>query len=244
MADPVVRKVTELTEIDVVEAADTVLINDVSENDPSKKTKRSRADKLKIFGSSQLADSVVTAAKLGTGAALGNLADESIPTGKIADNAITEAKLATNAVETAKIKDLNVTTAKLADNAVTEAKLGTIKRTVTLRVTSPEDEVEIADYGRFFFWPVTLHNFVVSDARINLAVASSSGNVTVALTNASGLMSTLSLPSGATGMGSSGSINPSYRTATTNYSLFVNVTAKGTGAKGLSITLVLEGIPS
>jgi len=225
MADPVVRKVTELTEIDVVEAADTVLINDVSENDPSKKTKRSRADKLKIFGSAQLGDAVVT-------------------TAKIVNNAVTEDKLNAKAVTTAKLDDKAVTTAKLGDDSVTEEKLGTIKRTVVVRVTGVEDEVEIANYGRFFTWPVTLNGFIVIDARINLTTTSSSGSVTVTLTNQGGAMSTLTLASGSFGMSSSGTINSSYRTATTNGPLSVNVTAKGTGAKGLSITLVLEGVPS
>jgi hypothetical protein len=51
------------------------------------------------------------------------LEDLTVGTSDLADSAVTAVKLATDAVETAKIKDLNVTTAKLAANAVTPAKL-------------------------------------------------------------------------------------------------------------------------
>lgn len=142
-------------------------------------------------------------------------------------------QLAANIVETLQIKD----------HVVTEAKLGEIKRTVVIRVTAPEEEVEIFNYSKFFPWPVSLNSFVVVDARINLATAAS-GDVTVVLSNQSGTMCTLSLNSGQTGMGSSGVISESYRTAITNNFLGVNVTAAGAGAKGLTITLVLQGVPS
>ena len=133
---------------------------------------------------------------------------------------------------------------KVANNAITEAKLGVIKRTVVIRAVSVEDFVEVSNLGNFFPIPASLNNFVVVDARINLVAASSSGSVTVALGNQGGTMTTLTLASGATGMGSSGSISSSYRTALTNNFISVNVTGAGTGARGLSITLILEGTPS
>jgi len=64
------------------------------------------------------------------------------------------------------------------------------------------------------------------------------------LLNQGGTMTTLSLAAGATGMSASGTISTSYRTAKTNNFLGVNVTAAGTGAKGLTITLVLQGVPT
>lgn len=134
-------------------------------------------------------------------------------------------------------------TTGLLDNAVTEAKLGTIKRTVVLRLTSPLDDVEVVNYGGLFPWSVSLNSFIVVDARINLSVAGST-NTTVVLSNQGGTMSTLTLTSGATGLSASGTVSSSYRTASTNGFLGVNVTAAGTGAKGLSITLVLQGVPA
>ena len=131
-----------------------------------------------------------------------------------------------------------VVTDGIANNAVTEAKLGTIKRTVVIMVVSPADTLTAGSTPNFFPFPVSLNNFIVVDARINLSTASSSGTVTVALTNQGGTMTTLSLAAGATGMSSSGSISTSYRTAKTNNFLGVNATAAGTGAKGLSVTLV------
>lgn len=142
-------------------------------------------------------------------------------------------QLAADVVESLQIKDA----------AVTEAKLGTIKRTVVLRVTSPLDNVEVTNYGGLFPWAVSLNNFIVVDVRINLAVAGST-NTTVVLSNQGGTMSTLTLASGATGLSASGAIATSYKTAITNGFLGVNVTAAGTGAKGLSITLVLQGVPA
>ena len=132
---------------------------------------------------------------------------------------------------------------QIKDGSVTEAKLGTIKRTVVLRVTSPIDDVEVINYGGLFPWAISLNNFVVVDARINLAVAGST-NTTVVLSNQGGTMSTLTLASGATGMSASGTIATSYKTAITNGFLGVNVTAAGAGAKGLTITLVLQGVPA
>jgi hypothetical protein len=137
-----------------------------------------------------------------------------------------------------------VVTDGIANNAVTEAKLGTIKRTVVIMVVSPADTLTAGSTPNFFPFPVSLNNFIVVDARINLSTASSSGTVTVALTNQGGTMTTLSLAAGATGMSSSGSISTSYRTAKTNNFLGVNATAAGTGAKGLSVTLVLQGVPA
>lgn len=104
MADPVLKKITALTQIEAVAAADVMPIVDISEPNASLKNKKVRADQVTVFLASQLSSDVVENAK-------------------IKDAAVTAAKLATDAVETAKIKDLNVTTGKLADNAVSNTKL-------------------------------------------------------------------------------------------------------------------------
>ena len=225
MAEPLTKKINDLPEMDVVAASnDKLLMLDVSESAVNM-TKLVPMNLLSIHTSSQLAANVVGGAQ-------------------IKDGAVTNSKLGADAVETAKIKNLNVTTGKLADNAVTEAKLGTIKRTLFLRVTAPDDTLTVGSTTNFFPFPISLNNFIVVDARINLVAASSSGTVTVALLNQGGTMTTLSLAAGATGMSASGTISTSYRTAKTNNFLGVNVTAAGTGAKGLSITLVLQGVPA
>ena len=155
----------------------------------------------------------------------------------------TASQLAEDVIDSEHYVDGSIDTAHLSDSCVTEAKLGTIKRTVVLRVTSPLDDVEVTNYGGLFPWSVSLNNFIVVDARINLSVAGST-NTTVVLTNKGGTMSTLTLASGATGLSASGAIASSYKTAITNGFLGVNVTAAGTGAKGLTITLVLQGVPA
>lgn len=255
MADPVTKKIDTLADLSGIAASgDKMVVIDASDTDPVTKTKLVAMNQLSIHTATQLAanvvensqikDGAVTNSKLGADAVTSaKIASKTIVAGNIADNTITATQLADNAVESAKIKDLNVTTGKLAANSVTEAKLGTIKRTVVLRVTSPIDDVEVINYGGLFPWAISLNNFVVVDARINLAVAGST-DTTVVLSNQGGTMSTLTLASGATGMSASGTIATSYKTAITNGFLGVNVTAAGTGAKGLSITLVLQGVPA
>ena len=61
-----------------------------------------------------------------------------IGTTQLADSAVTAAKLATDAVETAKIKDLNVTTAKLAANAVHPAPSKTLAGSSDVTITTSE----------------------------------------------------------------------------------------------------------
>lgn len=104
MADPVLKKITALTQIDAVAATDVMPIVDTSEPNASLKNKKVRADQITVFLASQLSSDVVENAK-------------------IKDAAVTAGKLATDAVETAKIKNLNVTTGKIADNAVSNTKL-------------------------------------------------------------------------------------------------------------------------
>lgn len=253
MANPIVVKVSELTELVDLAAGDLITAVDVSEVISANKTKKLQVGNLKVFSTAQLADSIVTVAKLANNAVeSAKIKDLNVTTGKLAAQAVTAAKMATGAaieniangtITGAKIANGTITATQIADNAITESKLGTIKRTVVIRVTGPLETVEAINLGNFFPWAVSLNNFVVVDARINLAIAGST-TTTVVLSNQGGTMSTLTLASGATGLSASGAIAASYKTATTNGFLGVNVTAAGTGAKGLSITLVLQGVPA
>lgn len=254
MADPIVVKVSELTELTDLATGDLVTVVDASEAVSANKTKKLQAGNLKLFTSGQLANSIVTAAQLANDAVetvaikdanvtTAKLATGAVTAAKIADTTITGGKLVNGTITATQIANTTITAAQIADNAVTESKLGTIKRTFMIRVTGPLDEVEVVNFGSFFPWPVSLNGFVVVDARINLRVAGTS-TTTVILTNQGGTMATLSLASGATGMSATGTIASSYRTASTNSFLAVNVSAAGTNAAGLTITLVLEGNPA
>jgi len=273
MADPIVVKVSALTELTDVAAGDLFTVVDISETISSEKTKKIQATNLKLFASDQISDTIVTAAKL---------AADAVETAKIKNLNVTTDKLAYNSVTAEKLRDSaalsvigngtnavanpadivagsdgyvlrragtalafgQVSNAGIADNAITESKLGVIRRTVVIRVTGALDIVSSENYGKFFPWAVTLNNFVVVDARINLAVPSNLTDVVVVLQNQGGTMTTLTLASGQTGMSASGTINSSYRTALTNNFLEVSVTSTNGVAKGLTITLVLEGNPA
>lgn len=275
MADPIVVKVSALNELTAAELAtgDLITIVDISEVISSNKTKKLQAGSLKIFTSSQIADSTVIASKLATDSVETlKIKNENVTTAKIANAAVTSAKLrnsaalsvignSTNAaavpadltaVSDGQVLRRSGTTlgfgqivaAGIADNAITEAKLGMIKRTVMIRVTGPADPVETQNYGNFFPWPVTLNGFNVVDARINLAAASGVTGVTVVLSNQGGTMTTLTLAPGKTGMDSSGTIDTNRDQAITNNFLQVSVTSTNLANKGLTITLVLEGNPT
>jgi len=236
MADPVIKKIDTLVDlVGIAASGDKMVVIDASDTDPVTKTKLVAMSQLSIHTASQLATDVVENSQIVDGA---------VTTGKLAADAVDGTKIADDSIDSEHYVDGSIDEAHLANNAVTEAKLGTIKRTVIIRATAIGDDVEVTNLSKLFPFPVTLNNFIVIDARINLATASSSGAVTVALTNQGGTMATLSLAAGATGMGSSGSISASYRTALTNNFLGANITSAGTEAKGLSITLVLQGVPA
>jgi len=78
MADPLVQKINLIpVQTDAVEAADEAIMNDVSEADLTKYTKRVRFDAIKLFVATQLADGIVVNSKIANGAVtLGKLAAE------------------------------------------------------------------------------------------------------------------------------------------------------------------------
>lgn len=68
MADPIVVKVSELTELADLAAGDLITAVDVSEAISANKTKKLQAGNIKVFSSAQLADQVVSNVKLANGA--------------------------------------------------------------------------------------------------------------------------------------------------------------------------------
>ena len=103
MADPIVKKITQLTEATSIAADDLIVIVDVSESVAANKTKKAIARLIKLYNSSQITDGIVTDSK-------------------IASSAVTDTKIASNAVTTTKIADNAVTNSKIADNAISPAK--------------------------------------------------------------------------------------------------------------------------
>lgn len=234
MADPIVVKVSELTELTDLAAGDLVTVVDVSEAVSANKTKKLQAGNLKLFTSGQLANSIVTAAQL---------ANNAVETVAIKDLNVTTGKLANLAVTAAKIANGTITATQLADDAVTEAKLGAIKRTVIIPIYGDADSIVVANFPRRFSWPHALDGHVITRATVVLhGAVSSSGSVTVAITNAGGTITSTPI-SVAQGQWSATTttIVASYKTAAALAPVGINVTATGTGAKGLSVYLEMLG---
>ncbi len=101
----------------------------------------------------------------------------------------------------------------------------------------------MANYPRRFSWVHALDGHVITRATVVLSGAvSSSGSVTVAITNAGGTI-TSSPISVAQGQWSATTttIVASYKNAVALAPVGINVTAAGTGAKGLSVYLEMLG---
>lgn len=262
MADPVIVKVSDLTELTDLASGDLITIVDISEVVVSSKTKKLQAQNLKVFNANQLGANVVAQAAIANSAVSSDkLATGAVTAGKIATGGVSaSAQLAAQVVDTAALKDANVTVGKmaansidsdqyvdgsidtvhLADDAVTEAKLGAIKRTVAIPIFGLEDDIFVKNFSRVFAWPPTLNGHLVTGAHAAiLGSVSSSGSIGITLTNQNGTMSTISI--GARNWSASGSINSSYRTAQSFATFSVNVTAAGSGAKGLTIFLEVTG---
>lgn len=113
MADPIVKKISELVEASSIAADDLIVIVDVSESVAANKTKKAIARLIKLYNSAQITDGIIIDSKIATGA-------------------VTAIKLATDAVETAKIKDGAVTAGKLANGVVIPHYVGKFYRDGTL----------------------------------------------------------------------------------------------------------------
>jgi hypothetical protein len=232
MADPIVVKVSELTELTDLATGDLITVVDISEVVSANKTKKLQAGNIKLFTSGQLADSIVTAAKL---------ANDAVETAAIKDLNVTTGKLANLSVTAAKIANGTITATQLADDAVTEAKLGAIKRTVVIPIAGDEDNIIVKNYPRRFAWPAMLDTHIIQSVTVVLSGAvSTSGVVTVAVSNAGGVAATVSVPQGSWSASTS-SIATAYKTAASLAPVGINVTAAGVEAKGLSVYLEVLG---
>ena len=282
MADPIVVKVSELTELIDLAAGDLITAVDVSEAVSANKTKKLQAENIKLFTSAQLANSIVTAAqlandavetlaikdanvttaKLATGAVTATqIADTTITGGKLVNGTITATQIANTTITGAKLVNKTITAAQIADNtitaaqiatdgvgsaeiaagAVTQAKLSGIVRTVCIPVYGDLDSIVVANYPRRFSWAHALDGHVITRATVVLhGAVSSSGSVTVAITNAGGTVATISVAQGLWSATTT-TIAASYKNAVALAPVGINVTAAGTGAKGLSVYLEMLG---
>ena len=282
MADPILVKVSLLTELTDLAAGDLIAAVDVSEAVSANKTKKLQAGNIKLFTSEQLANSIVTAAqlannavetlaikdanvttaKLAAGAVTATqIADTTITGGKLVNGTITATQIANTTITGAKLVNKTITAAQIADNtitaaqiatdgvgsaeiaagAVTQVKLSGIVRTVCIPVYGDLDSIVVANFPRRFSWVHALDGHVITRATVVLhGAVSSSGSVTVAITNAGGTAATISVAQGLWSATTT-TIAASYKTAVALAPVGINVTAAGTGAKGLSVYLEMLG---
>ena len=151
-----------------------------------------------------------------------------VETAKIKDGAVTSGKLAAAAV----IND------KIANATITDAKLASIDKTLLVRLLANDEVTALRTWTNEFLWPPSLNGLVIKEAYATLSVASSSGSVVVAVKNAGNTVTTLTVSQGSL-YSPAGSINTSYRTVTQFQGCSFQITSAGTGAKGLSIILVV-----
>lgn len=151
-----------------------------------------------------------------------------VETAKIKDGAVTSGKLAAAAV----IND------KIANATITDAKLASIDKTLLVRLLANDEVTALRTWTNEFLWPPSLNGLVIKEAYATLSVASSSGSVVVTVKNAGNIVTTLTVSQGSL-YSPAGSINTSYRTVTQFQGCSFQITSAGTGAKGLSIILVV-----
>lgn len=66
MAEPILVKISELEELLGTDAADLLVMVDVSEQDTAKKTKKVRMEKIKLTNADQVGDGIISATKMAT----------------------------------------------------------------------------------------------------------------------------------------------------------------------------------
>ncbi|MEA4811150.1 MAG: hypothetical protein VB108_01115 [Anaerolineaceae bacterium] len=170
MADPILKKISDLTELNTVDMADFVPIVDVSETNSAIKTKRIKAENLKLFNANQLSDGIVTNSKLASGSVAGD-----------------------------KIANESVTTIKLAPGAVTEDKLSGQKRALIVKLFGSAEEISVVNFPSEFYWPEILNGWRIVAIRAMLTAPSTSGAVSVIVFKApSGSVGTANIAQGAT----------------------------------------------
>jgi hypothetical protein len=242
MADPIVVKVSELTELTDLATGDLITAVDVSEAVSANKTKKLQAGNIKLFTSDQFADNVVPGRALEPGAVIaGKIATDGLSeTGQIKNGIITALKMAAGAA-LGNLVDNTIPGMKLVDDSVTERKLGAIVRSVCIPVYGDLDSIVVANFPRRFPWVHALDGHVITRATVVLhGAVSSSGSVTVAIANAGGTVATISVAQGLWSATTT-TIAASYKTAVALAPVGINVIAAGTGAKGLSVYLEMLG---
>ena len=204
-----IKKVTDLTELTTNPTPDDLYLVVDTSAPVSDQTKKIRSDKMYIHGSSQIAAGVVDYAA-------------------IKDANVTEAKLATGAV----------TTNKILDATITDAKLASIDKTLLVRLLASDELTSLRTWTNEFLFPPSLNGLVIKAAYATLAAPSTSGSVVVAVKNNGNTVTTLTIAAGEY-YSPGGSINASYRTITQFHGASFQITSAGTGAKGLSVILVV-----
>lgn len=230
MADPIVVKVSELTELTDLATGDLITAVDISETLVSNKTKKLRAGNLRIFTAAQLADLIITENKLATGA---------VTNTKIATGAVTEEKIATNAITTTKIANDAITTAKIANDAVTNAKLADPYDTAVLIAADNADLLVVENGLISFLIPDTWQGKQVVQLAAWVASPSTSGSIIVRVQNASAgtTVGTVTIPQGVYYATTTSIINPSL---IGYHVLRVDVTSAGSGARGLIVHIKVD----
>ena len=84
MADPIVKKISELVEASSIAADDLIVIVDVSESVAANKTKKAIARLIKLYNSAQITDGIIIDSKI---------ADGAVTTNKLANGTVTPEKL-------------------------------------------------------------------------------------------------------------------------------------------------------
>lgn len=169
------------------------------------------------------------------------IADDAVDSEHIKDGAIDLAHMSVNSIDSDQYVDGSIDTVHLANDAVTEAKLGAIKRTVAIPIFGLEDDITAKNFARVFAWPPSVNGHIVTAAHaVILGAVSTSGGVGITLTNQNGTMATITVAQSAWSA-SAASISSSYYTAQSFATFSVNVTAAGSGAKGLTIFLEITG---
>ena len=242
MADPVIKKITELTELTAPDTGDLFAVVDLSEPIAANRTKKLAASNVKLFNPAQIADGIVVESKIAVDAVItAKIKDANVTEGKLATGSITVDKIGAGAVTEAKIGTGAVTVNKIGAGAVIQSKLSAIVRTVVIPIYGDDDNVIVKNHPRRFSWVNALNGHVITRVSVVINGApSSSGSVTVQVNNAGGMVAEVSVGAGAYSAETT-TINATYKTATSMAPVGVNVTAAGTGAKGLSIYLEMLG---
>ena len=154
MADPIVKKITQLTEATSIAADDLIAIVDVSETIAANKTKKAIARLITLYNTAQISDGIIIGSK-------------------IADGAVTADKLSANAVDTNAIADGAVTPVKLSDPTIAQSL-------IYIKLFGAKELIVTESAKEYFFVPSYLSGKKIKKMGIGVVTPGSS-NTTVAL---------------------------------------------------------------